>query len=89
LAALAYGDRSGLLPLITAPTLVLHGNRDPLFSIAHAEHVAELVPNSSLKIIDGLGHSVEPILVPEISASIQGHIREADCGTNQRVTNVM
>lgn len=78
LTVLSIGDRSALLKQIRAPTLVLHGSIDPIFSPAHAEHVASLIPDSNLMVIDGLGHSLDPVMIPKISGAIQEHVRFAE-----------
>ncbi len=41
-------------PRIAVPTLVLHGRDDPLIPLAHGRHLAEVVPNAELKVVDGL-----------------------------------
>jgi pimeloyl-ACP methyl ester carboxylesterase len=78
LVALSFGDRSELLQQISAPTLVLHGSIDPILSVAHAEHTASLIPNSELLLIDGMGHSLEPVLIPKLTSAIQDHIQLAE-----------
>jgi pimeloyl-ACP methyl ester carboxylesterase len=78
LVVVSSGDRSELLKRIKAPTLVLHGSIDPFFSPAHAEHVASLIPDSELLVIDGLGHSLDPVMIPRIAGAIQEHVRFAE-----------
>lgn len=46
----------GPLSGITAPTLVLHGEGDPLLRTAAAHAVAAAVPGSRLRILPGVGH---------------------------------
>ncbi len=75
LAVLSFGDRSELLKQISAPTLVLHGSIDPFFSLAHAEHTASLIPHSKLSVIKGMGHSLEPVLIPMLTDAILSHLR--------------
>ncbi len=45
---------------IVAPTLVLHGTRDPLFPIGHAEVLAREIPDATLLVRDGVGHEPPP-----------------------------
>jgi len=40
------GDRVEQLKTITKPSLVIHGNEDPLIPYQGGEHTAELIPNS-------------------------------------------
>jgi 3-oxoadipate enol-lactonase len=44
------------LPQITAPTLVLHGDRDVLIPVENASILAERIPNAKLHVIPGAGH---------------------------------
>jgi pimeloyl-ACP methyl ester carboxylesterase len=44
------------LPLIDAPTLVVHGTSDGLLPVSYAEEFARLVPNAELAFIEGAGH---------------------------------
>ncbi|MHA6627228.1 alpha/beta fold hydrolase [Pseudonocardia sichuanensis] len=44
------------LPLIAAPTLVVHGTSDGLLPLSYAEELARLVPDAQLAAIDGAGH---------------------------------
>ncbi|MCN9240388.1 alpha/beta hydrolase [Streptomyces sp. RY43-2] len=46
----------GLLAQITAPTLVLHGERDPLLRAASARDIAAAVPGARLHLVPGVGH---------------------------------
>jgi pimeloyl-ACP methyl ester carboxylesterase len=41
---------------INAPTLVVQGTHDPLFSLAHGEALAREIPNARLVVIEDLGH---------------------------------
>ena len=58
-------------PRIAVPTLVLHGRDDPLIPLAHGRHLAEVVPNAELKVVEGLGHElpegVWPVIVEAIA----------------------
>jgi pimeloyl-ACP methyl ester carboxylesterase len=44
------------LERITAPTLVIHGDLDPLVPISHAEYVAQTVPGATFLRIEDGGH---------------------------------
>lgn len=46
----------GRLKEITAPTLVLHGEGDPLLRVRAAHDVAAAIPGSSLRTFPGVGH---------------------------------
>jgi pimeloyl-ACP methyl ester carboxylesterase len=62
---------------IGVPTLVIHGERDPLFPIGHGEALAREIPGARLVRVADLGHSVPPArtwdqLVPAILANTGG-----------------
>src|SRR5690606_26108753 len=46
-AVLASGDRAAGLASLEVPTLVIHGNRDPLIGISGGRRTAELVPGAT------------------------------------------
>jgi pimeloyl-ACP methyl ester carboxylesterase len=46
----------GPLARITAPTLVLHGERDPLLRVSAARDIAAAVPGARLRTLPGVGH---------------------------------
>jgi pimeloyl-ACP methyl ester carboxylesterase len=63
LAAILYaGDRTEALRCITVPTLVLHGDADPLLSVACAHATADAIPGARLEIIPGMGHVIPDAL---------------------------
>ncbi len=70
---LGSGDRNELLPQIGAPTLVIHGEADPLVPVEHGRHTAELVPGAELLVVAGMGHALEPYFLPEITAALLDH----------------
>ncbi len=45
---------------ITAPTLVVHGDSDPLFPLPHGEALAGAIPDARLLVVRGMGHQVPP-----------------------------
>jgi pimeloyl-ACP methyl ester carboxylesterase len=46
------------LGAIAAPTLVIHGDADPMFPIAHGEALADEIPGATLLRLEGAGHGV-------------------------------
>lgn len=73
LAVLASGDRVERLKRLAVPTLVLHGEADPLVPVAHGIRTAELVPGAVLKTFEGWGHDLPPSMVPALVAAIAAH----------------
>jgi pimeloyl-ACP methyl ester carboxylesterase len=76
LAILASGDRRPLLGRIVAPTLVVHGRRDPLVPAAAGRDTAAHIRGARLEIVEGMGHDLPPgvqaILVERIAAHCRG-----------------
>jgi pimeloyl-ACP methyl ester carboxylesterase len=44
------------LSTITAPTAIVHGDQDPIFTLAHGEALAAAIPDAHLHIVEGMGH---------------------------------
>ncbi|UYN96884.1 MAG: alpha/beta fold hydrolase [Enhydrobacter sp.] len=65
-SVLASGDRVEMLKTVEAPTLVLHGEDDPLLPADCGRDVARLVPGAQIHTIAGWGHDFPPQLVPEM-----------------------
>ncbi len=66
LSVIASGDRVELLKAIKVPTLVMHGEADPLLPVACGRDVAGLVPGAEFWSHAGWGHDFPPQLVPTI-----------------------
>ena len=63
LAIMADGDRSTLLPRISAPTLVIHGVDDPLVPVECGRQLVQGIAGAQADFIDGMGHDLpEPLL---------------------------
>jgi pimeloyl-ACP methyl ester carboxylesterase len=77
LAIIASGSRVPLLRRIEAPTLVIHGQDDPLIPVAAAHDLARHIPDARLEIIPGMGHDLPPPLLPRLSELIVGHTQRA------------
>lgn len=50
-------DTSAALARVRTPVLLLHGERDALIDVAHAERLAQAAPHSELVIVRGAGHN--------------------------------
>ncbi|MBI2566158.1 MAG: alpha/beta fold hydrolase [Candidatus Schekmanbacteria bacterium] len=84
-AVFAAGDRRRLLRHVSAPTLVIHGDSDPLIPVAAAYDTAAAIPGASLEIIAGLGHDLPPLLHSRVAERIARHIFAADAARLGRV----
>ncbi len=77
MAVLADGDRSALLPLITAPTQVIHGEADPLIPVAAGRDLAARIKGAQLDIVPGMGHDLPPQLWPRFVEAIAANAGRA------------
>ncbi|WP_156035720.1 alpha/beta fold hydrolase [Caulobacter sp. UNC358MFTsu5.1] len=68
-ALLAAGDRRPRLAAVRAPTVVIHGDADPLVSTAAGREVADAIPGARFVAISGMGHSLTPA---SLQALLQG-----------------
>jgi len=73
LAVIASGDRRRLLKRITAPTLVLHGDADPLVPLAAGRDTARHIPGAQLQVIAGMGHDLAPGVQAILAHAIAQH----------------
>jgi len=58
-AALMAYDSWERLPLVAAPTLILHGSLDRLVPVENADVLCVRIPDSRVAIIEGAGHAIE------------------------------
>jgi pimeloyl-ACP methyl ester carboxylesterase len=58
LAIRASGDRTAALRDLDVPTLVIHGDRDPLINVSGGEATVAAIPGAELVVIGGMGHLV-------------------------------
>ncbi|WP_160154484.1 alpha/beta fold hydrolase [Microbulbifer sp. ALW1] len=70
LAILASGDRSRLLEEIAAPTLVIHGEADPLLPIDHGRDTAAKIRGAQFVAVAGMGHALEPEVSRRVLAEL-------------------
>lgn len=69
-AIAADTHRAERLPRITAPTLVIHGQDDPLIPVAAARDLARRIPGARLEILPGWGHDLPEPLWPRLAAEV-------------------
>lgn len=72
-AIVADGDRRPMLKSIGAPTLVIHGEGDPLVPLAGGRDTADNIPGARLLTIPGMGHDLPLGLVDTLADAIAGH----------------
>jgi pimeloyl-ACP methyl ester carboxylesterase len=77
LAILADGDRRPELRKLRVPTLVIHGDADPLVPITGGRDTAENIPGARLVAIEGMGHELVEGVWPRLVEEIDGFVRGA------------
>ena len=80
LAIHASGDRTEALAGLTVPTLVVHGDADPLVQVAGGHATAAAVPGAELLVIEGMGHDLPRPLWPQIVGAVADLADRADAG---------
>lgn len=73
-AILATGNIARYSQKIAAPTLVIHGDSDPLLKPACGKAIKKHVPDATLKLIKGMGHDLPEPLIPHFVELITEHI---------------
>lgn len=69
-AIAADRHRAERLPRVEAPTLVLHGEADPLIPVAAAHDLAQRIPGAQLDLLPGWGHDLPEPLWPRLADAI-------------------
>lgn len=72
------GGPDAPLSSITAPTLVVHGDADPLFPLAHGEALAAEIPGAALLTLAGAGHGLDRPDHDDVVEAIVDHTSRAD-----------
>ncbi|TFZ05352.1 alpha/beta fold hydrolase [Ramlibacter henchirensis] len=75
-AVAADNRRADELPRIKAPTLVVHGQDDPLVPFACGHDTARRIRGARLVGIPGMGHDLPPGVVDRLLHSIVPHLRQ-------------
>lgn len=78
LAAIAASqNRKHLLAAIKVPTLVIHGEHDPVIPVKAGYQTAQAIKRSKLKSINGMGHDFPPELMTKLTKWIYKHVQKA------------
>ena len=70
-------DRRTELSKISLPTLVMHGDIDPLVPVEGCIETAEAVPYAKMRIIEGWGHGFPPVIWPTVIDELAAHFQSA------------
>ena len=75
MAMVASGDRSTALASISVPTLVVHGDADPLVGVSGGRATAAAIEGAELLVVPGLGHELPPAVWPVVVPAIVANTR--------------
>ncbi|MFI7891974.1 alpha/beta fold hydrolase [Streptomyces sp. CACIS-1.16CA] len=76
------GDRTAELSRITAPTLVINGDRDPLVDPSGGAATVRAIRSAQHVVIPGMGHHIPEALVDPITTYISQHANRVGEGGN-------
>jgi pimeloyl-ACP methyl ester carboxylesterase len=85
-AIVASGDRTAALGTIEAPTLVIHGRRDPMVRPSGGRATARAIPGARLLMIDDMGHDLPEQAWPQLIDAIADHAHAAETAPGRRAT---
>ena len=75
-AVLGTGSLLAYSKAITAPTVVLHGSRDPMVRPRNDRGVAAAIPGARFVVVDGMGHDLpEPVWRPIVEILTENFAR--------------
>lgn len=74
-AIIASGNRTSALHKVTVPTLVIHGDADPLVPVECGVATANAIPGAKLIRIPRMGHALPIAMWPQIIEAIAAHAR--------------
>jgi pimeloyl-ACP methyl ester carboxylesterase len=74
------GDRRKRLHGVRAPTVVVHGDADPLVRPIAGRSVARAIPGAELRVFPGMGHDMPPALFGKIADAIAANARRSPEG---------
>ncbi|MCW2965052.1 MAG: alpha/beta hydrolase fold protein [Actinomycetia bacterium] len=69
-----WPDHTAELSTVTAPTLLLCGDRDSISPVAVGEHLASLLPSATLHVLPGGTHSLAVDLPDGVAAHIRAYV---------------
>jgi pimeloyl-ACP methyl ester carboxylesterase len=76
-AIMASGNRTRALASVKAPTLVIHGEDDPLVGVSGGRATAKAIPGAQLLTIPGMGHDMPREVWPRLVEAIVANARRA------------
>jgi pimeloyl-ACP methyl ester carboxylesterase len=77
---MASPDRRPKLTGVTAPTVVIHGEDDPLVPLASGRDTAENIPGAELIVVPGVGHEMPLAVQDEFVAGVLRAVARSKVG---------
>jgi pimeloyl-ACP methyl ester carboxylesterase len=77
-AIIAAGDRTAAVRTITAPTLVIHGSKDPMVNPSGGRATAKAIAGARLLVIEGMGHDLPDEALARIAEAVADHAAAAE-----------
>ncbi len=74
LAILASKNRIKRVKAIKVPTLIIHGERDPVIDVKNAYRMEKLIPNSKLIVIPNMRHLIEEEILDQFKQEMLDHL---------------
>jgi pimeloyl-ACP methyl ester carboxylesterase len=71
-AILGSPDRTPALAALRVPTLVIHGDADPLIDVSGGRATAHAIPGARLKVVAGMGHDLPLSLCEQLADDVAG-----------------
>ena len=70
---IAAEPRGEALKNVLTPSLIIHGDVDPVASLEHGKYLAACLPNSQLEIIEKMGHGIPDRIYVKLIELIKNH----------------
>lgn len=71
-------DRSKALAALRVPTMILHGDDDPMFPLEHGQTLSATIPDATPSVLRGRGHDLFLDPTGEVVPQVIAHLRASD-----------